>query len=64
MSENSKNDLGKVLGLVLGREKCQLNCTPKLHSDFEPTTKDSYSLINIQLPCLLQFYRFLIPTSL
>ena len=27
LSQNSKNDLGKVLGLILGREKCQLNCT-------------------------------------
>ena len=28
MSQNSKKDLGKVLGLILGREKCLLNCTP------------------------------------
>ena len=28
MSQNSKNDLGKVLALILGREKCLLNCTP------------------------------------
>ena len=33
MSQNSKNDLGKVLGLILGREKCQLNCTPDLLID-------------------------------
>ena len=30
MSQNSKNDLGKVLGLILGQEKCLLNCTPEL----------------------------------
>ena len=28
MSQNSKNDLGKVLRLILGQEKCLLNCTP------------------------------------
>ena len=28
MSQNPKYDLGQVLGLILGREKCLLNCTP------------------------------------
>ena len=28
MSQNSKSDLGKVLSLILGGEKCLLNCTP------------------------------------
>ena len=28
MSQNSNNDLGKVLGLILGQEKCLLNCNP------------------------------------
>ena len=28
MSQNTKNDLGKGLGLILGQEKCLLNCTP------------------------------------
>ena len=28
MSQNSKNDLGKVLGLILGQEKCLLNWPP------------------------------------
>ena len=28
MSQNSKHDLGKVLGLILGRQQCLLNCTP------------------------------------
>ena len=28
MSQFSKIDLGKVLGLILGAEKCLLNCTP------------------------------------
>ena len=28
MSKNSKHDLGQVLGLILGRQKGLLNCTP------------------------------------
>ena len=28
MSQNCKHDLGQVLGLILGRGKCPLNCTP------------------------------------
>ena len=28
MSQNSKHDLGQVLGQILGREKCLLNCPP------------------------------------
>ena len=33
MCQNCKNDLGTVLGLILGRgEKCQLNCTPECRS--------------------------------
>ena len=30
MSQNFKNDLGEVLGLILGQEKRLLNCTPDL----------------------------------
>ena len=29
-SQNPKHDLGQVLGLLLGRQKCLLNCTPAL----------------------------------
>ena len=28
MSQNSKHYFGEVLGLILGRQKCLLNCTP------------------------------------
>ena len=28
MSDNSQHELGKVLGLILGRGKCLMNCTP------------------------------------
>ena len=30
MSQNPEPDLGQVLGLILGQEKCLLNCTPDL----------------------------------
>ena len=29
MSENFTHDFGQVLGQVLGRQKCLLNCTPE-----------------------------------
>ena len=30
MSQNSKHDLGQVQGLILGQQKCLLNCTPEV----------------------------------
>ena len=35
MSPNSKHDLGQVLGLILGRLKCLLNCIPELRDPVE-----------------------------
>ena len=28
MSQNPKHELGQVLGMILGQQKCLLNCTP------------------------------------
>ena len=41
ISKTSKNDLGKVLGLILGREKCQLNCTPVSYTRIASKPKDA-----------------------
>ena len=36
MSQNSNHDLGRVLGLILGQQKCLLNCNPGGLREGEP----------------------------
>ena len=43
MSQNPKHDLGQVLGLILGRQKCLSNCTP----GFSQGEREMHSYITI-----------------